>query len=282
MAEQRLSELDVQDGGSHSLSAWLGGAIALLGGLQMPAALAQSANTVGQGNHLTELIDLFWSLAQRLGAPPPYVYHDSTDSDVQFSVAASTFDINGTVVSYAGQINRGPLTTGATNFIWLDLSNLASVSAASGAAWPGTPHLRLAAIAQPSSNAWRSSHLTRHLRLALGSVHGQQVGRRTIQTAFNYNTSSPVTIGTVPAGARIRRVRLDVETAFNGTAPTLEVGDAGDADRLMAAGDSDPKTAGLYSRDCNYVHAAATAVTLTITPDSSSAGAGFVEVEYLP
>lgn len=50
------------------------------------------------------------------------------------------------------------------------------------------------------------------------------------------NGSTPVLIGTLPAGARIRRIDLDVSTAFNGASGSLSVGTSGAATSFVSSG----------------------------------------------
>ena len=106
------------------------------------------------------------------------------------------------------------------------------------------------------------------------------LGGNLIQS-FTFATTSPLTIGTIPAGKRVKSVTIVIDTTFDGTAPTLQVGDAGSAGRLHATTSNDPKTGDSYTTTPWYLYAAATAVILTITPDSSAQGAGVVVVEFI-
>lgn len=96
-----------------------------------------------------------------------------------------------------------------------------------------------------------------------------------------YSASSPVTMFTPPASARIGRIKIEVETAFNGTAPTMSVGVAGGTSRYMGTTDNDLKTAGIYEVDAAYEEdASPEAIIVTFNADSSSAGAARVTVQY--
>jgi len=103
-----------------------------------------------------------------------------------------------------------------------------------------------------------------------------------IDYAFGDGTKTSTT--TIPAGATVVRTRNVVTTLFNGTAPTLTVKVDGTADEsLMVAGDSNLKAVGEYhNEDAHDIVAGTTGVlSITLTPDSSSAGVGYVIAEYV-
>ncbi len=96
-----------------------------------------------------------------------------------------------------------------------------------------------------------------------------------------FGTSSPITVFTPPADARIGKIKVEVETAFNGTAPTLSVGVAGSTARYMGATDSDLKTVGIYEVDAAYEEdGSPEAVIITYSADSSSEGSARVSIQY--
>jgi hypothetical protein len=96
-----------------------------------------------------------------------------------------------------------------------------------------------------------------------------------------FNSSSPVDIGAVlPSGAIVKKVIVSVSQAFDGTAPTLTIGDVGDTDRLMLDAEIDLKTVGVYVSDIFHLYGANTQVTGTLVPDSSTVGQASVLVEY--
>lgn len=65
---------------------------------------------------------------------------------------------------------------------------------------------------------------------------------------------------------------INVTTAFDGSSPTIEIGDAGDADRFVVTGDVDLETVGVYIVDLFYRYGAQTQVTTTITASGASQG----------
>ena len=98
------------------------------------------------------------------------------------------------------------------------------------------------------------------------------------EIAFAYGDASPRTIYTTSGTQRVWQVLLAIDTPFNGTGPALTIGDSGDADRLMAATQNDPKTADVYSTQPAYEYSDGTAITLSITPGAgASAGSGKIQ-----
>lgn len=63
----------------------------------------------------------------------------------------------------------------------------------------------------------------------------------------NYSDTSPYAYLTLPANAIIKEISVMVDTAFNGTGPSLSVGVSGTPSKFMVAGASDLTTAGQYS-----------------------------------
>jgi hypothetical protein len=107
---------------------------------------------------------------------------------------------------------------------------------------------------------------------------------KSIRIDYAYTDGTKTSTTTIPAGATVVRARNVVTTPFNGTAPTVSVIVDGTSDEtLMVAGDSNLKLAGEYHvEDSHDIVAGTTGVlSLTVTPDSSSAGAGYVMAEYV-
>jgi hypothetical protein len=101
------------------------------------------------------------------------------------------------------------------------------------------------------------------------------------EIAFAYGDATPRTIYTTIGTQRVWQVLLSIDTPFNGTAPALTIGDAGDADRLMTATQNDPKTADVYSTQPAYEYSDGTAITLSITPGAgASAGSGKIQLFF--
>jgi len=96
-----------------------------------------------------------------------------------------------------------------------------------------------------------------------------------------FNTSSPLNIGAVvPSGAIITKVVVNVTQAFDGTAPTLNIGDSGDADRLMDEDEIDLKTVGIYVSDLHHLYGSNTQIEAAYVADSSAVGQASLLVEY--
>ena len=89
--------------------------------------------------------------------------------------------------------------------------------------------------------------------------------------AFTQATSSPTTIFTPPANARITKVSANITVAAGGGTPTISVGISGDEDRDLDELEVDLKTVGVYEvAPLTDVTGTPGAVILTITPDSQS------------
>lgn len=100
-----------------------------------------------------------------------------------------------------------------------------------------------------------------------------------IEIPFAYGDATPELITTVPAGKFVYEVDIIITTAFNGVGAALAVGDVAIPDRLLAATENAPGTAGTYSTHPNVAYIVSTAVNLTITPGAgASQGAGIVRL----
>lgn len=275
MPERQLSELQSLAGGAHSADTWLGGFVAGMGGLYLPARGA------GGSDHATQAVDMLWTIAQRLYAlADARVYSDSTDTATQFSVTAFSCSILGSIMTYAGGANLGPLTAGQRNYIALDVRTPGTPAVVvSTTGWPSYPHLRLATIDQPGSGPWRAENLTQYAGVHSLHEHAPRV-RCTVETAVAWNSSSPVSLGWLPAGARVLDAVLEITTTFDGATPTLSIGDSGNAARHMATGDNTPGATGVYVARKFHRYAAATEATCTITVSGASQGAGKAWLVY--
>ena len=100
-------------------------------------------------------------------------------------------------------------------------------------------------------------------------------------TPLVFGSSSPVTMFTLPANAVIEKVTVIVDTAFNGTAPTMTVGISGTTSKYVGATDVDLKTAGQYIvHNSSIANGSTEALIITYSADSSSVGAARVLVDY--
>lgn len=103
---------------------------------------------------------------------------------------------------------------------------------------------------------------------------------KTLNLAFD--SSGSLNIGAaLPANATALTVSVNVTQAFNGTSPTITIGDAGDADRLMTAVGNNLKEAALFIAENSYLYSLSTQLTATYVASGSSAGAAQIIVHYL-
>ena len=104
---------------------------------------------------------------------------------------------------------------------------------------------------------------------------------KNFRAALAFGTSTPVAIGTpAAANAIISKVIVDVTTAFDGTAPTLDIGVSGTTDLYMDQTEIDLKTIGTYIVDLYELDSGPTAIIGTYAADSSAAGAASILVKY--
>jgi hypothetical protein len=97
---------------------------------------------------------------------------------------------------------------------------------------------------------------------------------------FTFETSSPFNIGAaLPAGADVIGWMVQIDTSFDGTTPTLSIGDAGDDDKIAPAAQIDLETGGLYVGEC-WADESSTQVIGTLTLSGASQGAGSLLIKY--
>jgi len=110
-----------------------------------------------------------------------------------------------------------------------------------------------------------------------------------ITATIAYTDTAAVIIGTLPAGAQIIDVNIDVTTAFNaGTTNTVTVGKTGSAAAFVAAtsvgsaGRASVATTGVYSAWANVGTSDVDYATVTFsqTGTAASAGAARVTIVY--
>lgn len=98
------------------------------------------------------------------------------------------------------------------------------------------------------------------------------------QATINYNTASPDNLVNMPANYLVKNIALEVVTPFDGTAPTLSVGIAGDVSRFVETADVDLLNAGTYLIDIEMTEAAAEQMIATINPDGATVGQVIITV----
>jgi len=99
-------------------------------------------------------------------------------------------------------------------------------------------------------------------------------------TSLAFGTGSPLTMFTTPSGAVIDYVEVVVDTAFDGTAPTVTVGITGTTSKYTGTTDVDLKTAGSYRIYPGLPSTAGEPLIATYVADSSAAGAARILVAY--
>jgi hypothetical protein len=97
----------------------------------------------------------------------------------------------------------------------------------------------------------------------------------TIEVRFNYGDATPKPIGTVPANRVVRQTTITILTPFDDPSATLALGAPAD---LQATTDNFPQDAGVYTTYPGLQYGVNTAVALTISPGTSSQGAGLVSI----
>ena len=109
-----------------------------------------------------------------------------------------------------------------------------------------------------------------------------------VTTTFAYTNATAVTIATIPAGAQIVDINIDVTTAFDaGTTNTVTVGKTGSAAAFVAAtsvgsaGRASVATTGVYSAWANTGSSDVSAtITYSQTGTAATAGAARVTIIY--
>ena len=109
-----------------------------------------------------------------------------------------------------------------------------------------------------------------------------------VTTTFAYTNATAVTIATIPAGAQIVDINIDVTTAFNaGTTNTVTVGTSASAAAYVtstsvgSAGRASVATTGVYSAWANTGSSDLSAtITYSQTGTAASAGAARVTIVY--
>jgi len=109
-----------------------------------------------------------------------------------------------------------------------------------------------------------------------------------VTTTLAYTNATAVTIATIPAGAQIQNIHIDVTTAFNaGTTNTVTVGTSASAAAYVtstsvgATGRASVATSGVYSAWANTGSSDVSAtITFSQTGTAATAGAARVTIIY--
>ena len=164
---------------------------------------------------------------------------------------------SGNVIYVAGAVyvgNTGVTSTG-TNMVYHTFANLTALFAATTIeagdfvkvddGGDGEYRLYIANQADPAS----ASHLT-----LIGTADSAVTDAGTLTTTITHTSGASVVIGNISSGKKVQTVTVDVTTAFDGSAPTLTVGDAGDTDRLMTNDYIDLTDVATYEVTPNYTY----------------------------
>lgn len=86
----------------------------------------------------------------------------------------------------------------------------------------------------------------------------------------------------LPANAVVLGAVVSVSEVFNGTTPTLKIGEPipGTTDRIMTTAENDLKTVGIYKVETRHLYGAGQQVVATITPNTSTTGHATVDLIY--
>jgi hypothetical protein len=99
-------------------------------------------------------------------------------------------------------------------------------------------------------------------------------------TSIAFGTGSPLTMFTLPANAIVQRVRVIVDTAFNGT-PSLSVGISGTTSKYMSATAVDLSVATTWEANPGLASVGTTeAIIATYAAGGATVGAGRIELDY--
>jgi hypothetical protein len=120
-----------------------------------------------------------------------------------------------------------------------------------------------------------------HLTL-IGTADSAVTDSGTLTTTILHSTGASTVIGNISSGSKVQSVTVDVTTAFDGSAPTLTVGDASDTDRLMTDDYLDLTDTGTYEVQPNFVYSNATdtSVLAYFDADSSTTGTAVITISY--
>jgi hypothetical protein len=97
---------------------------------------------------------------------------------------------------------------------------------------------------------------------------------------FSFGDASPLTILVAKANQLVRTVTILILTPFNGGNPLLSIGDAVNAERLFPSTSVDPTDGNTeWEYNPSYRYGASTPILLSITPDGSTQGSGFIYIK---
>lgn len=104
---------------------------------------------------------------------------------------------------------------------------------------------------------------------------------KTDTTSLVFGDGATVSLFSTGASDIIKKIEVVVDTAFNGTAPTLSIGISGTVSKYTAVTDVDLKTVGSYEISPNKTAQGVEALIATYSASSSTAGAARILVDYV-
>lgn len=96
------------------------------------------------------------------------------------------------------------------------------------------------------------------------------------KVSFTFSTGSPLVLGLVFAGQVLDRASLLITTAFNDALATLQLGTTAIPGLVFGVGDARPSVVGQYEHNALVSFPANDLLRLTITPGTSTQGAGIL------
>jgi len=97
-------------------------------------------------------------------------------------------------------------------------------------------------------------------------------------TPFAFNTASPLVAIPVVNGESVLDTKIVITTVFDDPAAVLALGTIASPSVFIPAANNDPQTVGGYGSEENVNFTGAEAVRLTLTPGTSTQGAGYLVV----
>jgi hypothetical protein len=101
----------------------------------------------------------------------------------------------------------------------------------------------------------------------------------TMDIPFAFDSTSPLLLARVSSTARILRVGIEIEEAFDDAATTLSIGTSSNATLFQNTSQNIPTVLGYYETAPLYEMSSADEVRLYITPGASTQGRGYIYVE---
>jgi hypothetical protein len=99
-------------------------------------------------------------------------------------------------------------------------------------------------------------------------------------TTLAFGSTSPLALFNTGVADVINTIEIIVDTAFDGTAPTVAIGIAGTTSKYSATSDVDLKTVGVYQIHPGVIAQGAEALIATFNADASTAGSARIQVYY--